>query len=311
MPSLSEATDLLRLLGDPSRVRLLSVLEREALTVAELVAVTGLSQSRVSSHVGRLREAGLLRLRRQGASTYYAAAERMPARAHQLWTLVSGTLDDHVLAEDRRAVRRVLRARGGTWAESVAGRMERHYAPGRTWEAAARGLVGLADLGAVLDIASGDGALAELLAPRARAITCLDISPRVVEAGRARFASVAHVTFAQGDMHALPWPDASFDHVLMINALMVSDDPPLAVREAARVLRPGGTLSAAALAPHAHRDVAAAYDHVQAGFSPDALRALFAGAGLDVSLCDVTCRETRAPRFELVSVYARRPAAQE
>jgi len=310
MPSLTEATDLLKLLADGSRVRLLALLEGEALTVAELTAVTGLSQSRVSSHLGRLREAGLLRPRREGASTYYAVAEGMPAPARALWTLVSGALRDDLLAEDRRAVRRVLQARAGSWAESVAGQMERHYAPGRTWESACRGLVGLAALGDVLDVASGDGALAELVAPRARSVTCLDLAARVVEAGRRRFAAMPHVRLARADMHALPFADASFDQVLLVNSLIYASDPERVVREVARVLRPGATVSAAVLRAHRHRDVVAAYDHVQPGFEPGALRAMVEGAGLAVDLCEVTCRERRPPHFAVVSVYAHRPAAR-
>ncbi|MHC4845181.1 MAG: ArsR/SmtB family transcription factor [Planctomycetota bacterium] len=311
MPDLTSTTDLLRLLADPRRVRLLSLVGREELTVAELTAATQLAQSRVSTHLGKLREAGLLRVRRAGAATYYVLNEAgMPEDARVLWELLRGRTDDALLAEDERRMRALLATRGGSWADSVAGRMERHYSPGRTWEAAARGLVGLASLGDVLDVASGDGALAELVVPRARSVTCLDLSARVVSAGRERLAATPSVRFSAGDMHALPFEDARFDQLLLVNSLSYSHSPKQAVLEAARVLRPGGELVAVALKAHRHGTVAAAYDHKQFGFQPGRLRSMLDGAGLDVSRCEVTSREKRAPHFEIITAYARRRVAR-
>ncbi|HZL99398.1 MAG TPA: metalloregulator ArsR/SmtB family transcription factor [Planctomycetota bacterium] len=309
MPDLAATTDLLRLLSDPTRLRLLSLLAAEQLTVAELTGATRLVQSRVSTHLSRLREAGLLRLRRAGASTYYALDDaHMGDEARRLWSLLSGSVDDAILAEDRRRLRESRAARRGTWADGVAGSMERHYSPGRTWEAAARCLVGLARQGEVLDIASGDGALAELVAPRARRVTCLDRSVHVATAGRRRVQGRIPVEFVAGDMHALPLRDAAFDAVLLANSLSYAQDPPRAVAEAVRVLRPGGMLVATALRSHGHQAVAEAFDHVQAGFQPSRLRALFERAGCEVSFCEVTSRERRPPHFEVVTLYAARSA---
>jgi len=304
---LAQTTELLRLLSDPSRVRLLHLLAEQELTVAELTAASRLAQSRVSSHLGKLRGAGFLRVRRSGTSTFYALHdEGLPADAARLWTLLREHADDALLDADRRRLRELLRARQGNWADTVAGSMERHYSPGRTWEAAARALIGLARLGAVLDVASGDGALAELVAPRAESVCCLDSSARVVEAGRARLGSRRNVRFLLGDMHALPFPDAGFDQVLLLNALSYAKDPPLVVRQAVRVCRPGGDLVALALKTHRHAAAAAAFGHLQHGFQPARLRTLFERAGCDVTLCEVTSRERQQPHFEVITVYARR-----
>jgi ArsR family transcriptional regulator len=320
VPDLAATTDLLRLLGDPTRVRLLSLLGREELSVAELTDATRLVQSRVSTHLGKLREAGLLRLRPAGASTYYSLDEAgMGDEVRRLWALLSDSVDDALLAEDQRRLLEVKAGRRGTWADSVAGRMERHYSPGRTWEAAARSLVGLATLGDVLDVASGDGALAELIAPRARSVTCLDKSMHVATAGARRLSSRAPVRFLVGDMHALPLPDAAFDAVLLVNSLSYASDPSRVVAESVRVLRPGGALVVTALRSHRHEAVAAAFDHLQPGFGPARLRTLFERAGCDVSFCEPTSRERRPPHFEVVTLYAtrrqgtgaRRPPAQE
>ena len=312
MPDLTATTDLLKLFGDPTRARLLHLVGAEELTVAEITRVTGLAQSRVSTHLGKLHGAGLVRLRRAGSTTY-ASLDRsgMPAEARPLWELVSASADDALVAADRLAVQRVLAERGpdgkGSWADGVAGRMERHYSPGRTWEAAARALVGLARFGDVLDVASGDGALAELVAPLARSVTCLDISPRLVAAGRERFGgSGARVRFEQGDMHALPFDDASFDHVMLVNSLTYAERPAVVLAEAARVLRAGGTLVGVALRRHEHVDTADRYDHRQLGFEPAALAGLAKRAGLEVDACAVTSRERRAPHFEVITLHARR-----
>src|SRR5262245_220722 len=189
MASLPATLDAFHLLGDPTRVRLLALLAERELSVAELTQITELGQSRVSTHLGRLRDAGVLRDRRDGASVRYALREGgWPAEVERAWAVLTRDLDDPVLEADRRRCEALLRARhrGAQWADAVAGEMERHYSPGRTWEALARGILGLVELGDVLDAGSGDGAVAQLLAGTARTLTCLDRNPRMAAAARAR-----------------------------------------------------------------------------------------------------------------------------
>src|SRR3546814_3502330 len=136
------------------------------MTVAELAAITQLDQPRVSTHLARLKEAGLVRDRRCGVSAYYRVDEATldPAQ-RSLWQALGAGSDDPLLRQDAMRVAGVLamRAADQNWADSVAGDMERHYSPGRTWEALARSVLPLFETGDVLDIASGDGVLAELL----------------------------------------------------------------------------------------------------------------------------------------------------
>ncbi|WP_437606057.1 metalloregulator ArsR/SmtB family transcription factor [Sorangium sp. So ce834] len=314
MPDLTATTELLRLLSDPTRVRLLALLGCEELSVAEITDVTQLAQSRVSTHLGKLREAGLVKDRRDGASSFYAMSHgAMPEEARRVWALLEATTEDPLIEQDRERVREVVRARAGgaSWADSVAGRMERHYSPGRTWEASLRGLLGLMSLGDVLDIASGDGALAELVAPRCRAMTCLDASETVIEAARLRLARLGNVRFARGDMHELPFEAASFDQVMLMNCLTFARSPARAVAEAARVLRPGGALAGVTLKAHRHEIAAVTYSHVRFGFEPRELRAMLEAAGLVVDACDVTSREKRPPHFEVISIHARKEGAAE
>lgn len=308
MPALQTTTELLRLLSEPTRVRLLALLGREELTVAELTGVTQLSQSRVSTHLGKLREAGFVRDRRVGSSSFYSLDQgSMPSEARQLWELTLRSTQDAVLEQDRARADEIVEARhrGVSWADAVAGQMERHYSPGRTWEATARGLLGLCDLGDVLDIASGDGALAELVAPRARSVTCLDSSAKVIAAAKRRLGEQKRVRFVEGDMHDLPFDDASFDAVMLMNGLPYASDPPRALSEAARVLRSGGVLTGVTLERHQHERVTRAYGHVNTGSTPEGLRRSLARAGLTVERCEITSREARPPHFRVITFHAR------
>ncbi len=300
----------LKVLADATRVRLLTLLEGEELTVAELSAITRLAQPRVSTHLARLKEAGLVRDRRSGVSAYYRFDETTidPAQ-RSLWQTLRVGSDDPLLRQDAERVAGVLatRAADRNWADSVAGDMERHYSPGRTWEALARSALPLLETGNVLDIASGDGVLAELLAPHAHRYVCIDASARVVGAAAERLRRYRNVEVREADMHALPFTDGSFDLVVLMHALTYASKPPQAVAEAARVLRPGGRLLLSSLARHEHRNVVAAYGHANLGFSDRELRRFVEKAGLSLQSTETVTREKRPPHFEVISLIARKP----
>ncbi len=308
---LDATVGLLSLLADPTRLRLLCLCEGEELTVAELTRITDLPQSRVSTHLGKLRKAGLLAVRRVGASTFYTVrAAALPDDVRGLWKMLRAQTDDRLLQADASRREAILDARRNeaAWPDEVAGRMEHHYSPGRTWEATARGLIGLLRLGDVLDVGSGDGVMASLLSRRAKSVTCLDHSPRVIEAARARLGQHDNVTLAVGDMHELPFADGSFDQILHFHALTYAHDPRRALAEAFRVLRPGGDLVLLTLHEHEHTDVTVGYSQVNSGFSPEALADELGAVGFRVSLCDVTSRERKKPYFEVVSAFADKPS---
>ena len=307
MLTLKESTDLCRLLADSSRQRLLLLLESHALSAAELTEITGLAQSRVSTHLTRLKRVGIVQSERgEGAALYSASSVEGPAA--ELWKTLRSRLDDSQARVDLERAEQVLRSRttGQTWAESVAGRMDRHYSPGRSWEATAHALIGLVNLGDVLDLASGDGVLAELIAPQSKRVTCVDISETVLAAARRRLSGYNNISLQRGDMHALPFVDASFDVVFALHALAYSARPDLALAEAARMLRPGGRLLVAALKQHPHAETMRAYDHLNLGFQPDALADMLRGTGLQVESCRVTSEETRPPYFEVLTAVAHR-----
>lgn len=305
--TLEQSTTLCSLLADASRLRLLLLLEAHELSVAELTGITGLAQSRVSTHLSRLKRAGLVQDKRIGAAALYSANDN-GTDANGLWALLRRQISDGQARLDLERAEEVIRTRkhGQTWAESVAGRMELHYSPGRTWEATARALIGLMEFGDVLDLACGDGVMAELVAGHARSVTCVDISPTVIAAAQKRLLSFTNVRFHKGDMHALPFKAASFDHVFAMHALSYSEDPKKLLKEAARQLRPKGRLVVAALNAHHHEAAMQSYDHVNLGVSPDQLNRLLQQCGFEVEMCQITSRESKPPYFEVVTALARK-----
>lgn len=311
MFDITHGTNLLRLLSEPARLRLFMLLERESLTVTEITAATDLAQSRVSTHAGRLRRAGLVQQQRIAGKTLLTVD---PGTLDQhtallLRTLIDG-FDDNILRQDRERAAEIVRRReaGPSWVESAAGHMEREYSPGRTWEATARALLGLVDLGDVLDIASGDGVLAEVLGSHARSITCLDRSDAVLRAARKRLKNHANIGFELGDMHSLPFSTDSFDQAFLLHALTYTRHPTAVLAEAARVLRPGGTLILVTLAAHAHEATVTAFDHVNLGFQPADLGKWSRECGLATRVCAITSRETRPPYFEVATLIADKSA---
>ena len=299
----------LRVLADPTRVRLLALLEREELTVAELSAVTRLAQPRVSTHLARLKDADLVRDRRAGVSAYYRFNEEQLEPAERaLWTALREGTDDPLLRQDAERLGPVLAGRQSeqAWADSVAGDMERHYSPGRTWEALARAALPMLEPGEVLDVASGDGVLAELLAPHARRYVCIDSSTKVVLAASERLRRLEHVEVMEGDMQALPFDRPQFDLVLLMHALTYAEKPALAVAEAGRVLRKGGRVLLTCLARHEHSSAVVPYGHVNLGFTEKELRRFAAKAGLAVDFCQTVTQERRPPHFEVLALLARK-----
>jgi SAM-dependent methyltransferase len=310
----AKLVDMLGLLSDPVRIRLAALLDENELSVAEITQVLRMAQSRVSTHLGKLLRAGILRDRRQGTKVYYSLhPSGMPEMTQRLWHLVAENLDQAERQSDRARCEEVLRMRQkpGGWPDSVAGQMDRHYSPGRTWEATMLGVLSFVRLGEVLDAGSGDGTVASMLAPRCKAITCLDISQKVLQAARQRLSGLHNVTFAPGDIHALPFSDGLFDTVLFLNVLPYSKQPVLALREAARVLRSEGTLLVSTLASHDQAEVTSAYGHVNKGFRPATLERWIAReARLVVDRCEITSHERHHPNFAVLTAFAHKPGAR-
>ncbi len=306
---LSHYVDTLNVLGDESRIRLCALLRERELRVTDLVRVTGIAQSRVSTHLGRLRDAGFVRDRHEGSQSFYALAlDSLPSTVRAVLDEAT-TSPDPTLEGDQKRLLSLDAERRGRLPDFFAGEMERHYSPGRTWQSLAAGLAAFLRLGDVLDVGSGDGAAAAFIAPYCRSVTCVDTNPRMIDAARERLGQHAAVRTQVADAHDLPFGAASFDAVLVFHTLTYAERPPRAVEECARVLRPGGRLVVLSLDRHKQQEITAPYGERHAGFSPRALRTLLSRAGLDVVASDVASRENKKPHFEVVLALADKPKA--
>lgn len=302
--SLSQYVDTLNLLGDESRLRLCALLRSRELCVADLVRVTGIAQSRVSTHLGRLREAGFVHDRKNGTQCFYTLAEdALSPTARAVLNDAAGSADATLIGDQRRLNELDAERRGGLPA-SAADDLERDYSPGRTWQSLAAGIAGLLDLGDVLDAGSGDGAAAAAIAPYCRSLTCIDLNARLVELASARLAKFSHACTAIADVHALPFQDGRFDSVLLFHTLTYAAEPTKAVRECARVLRPGGRLVLLCLDKHEQREITARYGELHSGFSPDEISRLLTKAGLGVRTSRVVAREAKKPHLDVVLAVA-------
>jgi SAM-dependent methyltransferase len=305
--SLAHYVGTLNLLGDESRIRLCALLRERELSVTDLVRVTGISQSRVSTHLARLREGGFVRDRRDGQHSFYLlAVNTLPGTAKAVLDEATSSADP-TLEADQRRLQELEAEQRGKLPEAFAGEMHRHYSPGRTWESLVTGMAALLRLGDVLDVGSGDGAAAAYLAPYCRSLVCVDTSARMIEAARERLAEYPNARAQVADVEDLPFRAASFDSVIVFHTLAYAEHPPRALEECARVLRPGGRLVILSLDKHEQEDVTAAYGERHPGFSPRTLRTLLSRAGLDVKSAEVACREGKKPHFQVVLAVAEKP----
>jgi SAM-dependent methyltransferase len=307
---LTHFVETLNLLGDESRIRLCALLRERELCVTDLVRVTGISQSRVSTHLGRLREAGFVRDRRQGQQSFYGLAlDSLPETARAVLDEAVRSSDPTLDGDKRRLAELDAERRGG--APEFGDDIERYYSPGRTWQSLSVGLAGLLELGDVLDVGSGDGAAACALAPYCRSLTCVDTSARMIEAARERLQKLKHVSAQVADVHELPFAASSFDAVLMFHTLTYAEKPARALAECARVLRPAGRLVLLCLDEHRQHEVTAPYGERHPGFTPAKVRDLLTAIGLSVRTSEVACRESRKPHLQVVLAIAQKPASPQ
>lgn len=254
MNSIAELTDLLRVLQDPTRLRLLWVLRRGELSVGEAVQVTGLSQPRISRHLKLLCDARVVRRTPDQNEVYYRAAIDHDHRDLVASVLSSLSEDDPVIARDRQRLTAILDSRQ-TRARALLARLGvRPLGAGDLSDvsAAIDGLLARRlprtasgePLGDMLDVGTGTGSMLRLLASRARRTIAVDLSRdmRLIARATVLSSGLVNCTVRQGDMYDLEFPDGRFDLVTMDRVLGTADDPAAALGEAARVMNDGAHL---------------------------------------------------------------------
>lgn len=281
---MNKPASMFRLLGDPTRLRLLRLLARDRFNGSELTAILGLAQSGVSRHIGLLKEGGLVTEEREGGFLYYQLIDAAPGELHgALRTLLDAGFaahgGDRLVRQDEARLQDVLRVRKESF---DAHGDRRQLVPGRSWAAWARALGHLLPALEVADIGCGEGYLAVEAAAWARRVIGIDRSDDVLERakGLADRRQVGNIEWKKGDLARLPLRDGAVDVALLSQSLHHASDPERALAEAARILRPGGRLLIMDLKSHAETWVKARFGDRHLGFSPAALEALLRGAGL-------------------------------
>jgi ArsR family transcriptional regulator len=297
--------DHLRLLADETRLRVLHLLAEEPLTVAELQDVLELGQSSISGHLAKLKQAGMTHDVPEGSARRYRLRDDLDDPLKAAWIAVHALSQaEPQFAADRNRLVLLRERRGRSWVERVAGSLHREYAPGRTWESLCHGLVRLASFGRCIDVGAGDGAMAELIAPQATRLTCVDPSVAMLAAGRERVAALGlkGVEFVEATGEDLPLDDGSADSVLFLQSLQYMTEPGQALAEAARVLAPGGRLLVVTLARHDFAE-SEAFGHRHRGFTTEQLKRWTRGM-VDHQF-DQLPPEPRSPHFQTAILTAR------
>ena len=303
----------LRLLGDEGRVRILRLLEKEELSVAELQEVLGMGQSRISMQLSQLKQAGFVEVRRAGQKSLYTL--KAPPGVQPILTEMLKRSSEEIDAagHDDEGLRLVLRKRKDklrSYFDELAGRFGRNYVPGRSWKALAEMVLRLLPPLVIADLGAGEGTLALMLAQGAERVIAVDNSEKMIEygAGVAQRNGVKNLEYRLGDLEDLPLGAHEVDLALFHQSLHHAPHPRKAIEEAWRVLKPGGRIVILDLLKHGFEEARELYADVWLGFSQVELTELLRKSrfrALDVS---VVHREEEAPHFEILMAIAAKVA---
>src|SRR3954447_19386092 len=272
---MASTINLLRLLADPTRLRLLLLLEQEELSVAELQEILGMGQSRISSHLAQLKRAGVVADRRAGKNVYYGLTngqklDRQHDKVSELTRVLAHEMPE--TKRDRTALKIVLRKRqdkAREYFDQLAGRFGRSYCPGRSWQALAHTLIALLPPLTVADLGAGEGTLSQLLAKNARKVIAIDNAPKMVEFGGAlaRKHGFSNLEYRLGDIEDPPIRRESVDLAILSQALHHALHPERAVAAAHSILKKGGRLVILDLLSHRFDKARELYADHWLGFS--------------------------------------------
>ena len=316
---MASTLNFLRLLADPTRLRLVLLLEREELSVAELQDILGMGQSRISSHLAQLKRAGVVEDRRAGKNVYYGVMRKPEpnaarAQINELTRTLARELPE--TANDQTALKLVLRKRkdkARDYFDELAGRFGRSYVPGRSWQALAHTLITLLPPQTVADLGAGEGTLSQLLAKTARKVIAIDNAPKMVEFGAelAKRHGFGNLEYRLGDIEDPPIDDGTIDLAVLSQALHHAIHPERAIAAAHRILRDGGRLVILDLLSHRFERARELYADHWLGFSEVQLHQMLEQAGFTKIEVTVVSREKESPHFQTVFASGMKAGARD
>jgi ArsR family transcriptional regulator len=303
---MSSTLKSLRALSDPTRIRIVALLEKDELSVVELQEITRMGQSRISTHLGLLQDSGLVQSRREGKRTFYKLAQPANGTAGDVVQLAvrgSRELPEH--PSDQINLKRIVNRRqeqAQVFFNQVAGRFDRVYGPGRSWQAFGHLLLRILPPFVVADLGAGEGLLSELLARRCKKVIAVDNSEKIVAFGaaKAKKNNLKNLEFRLGDLQNPPIDPESVDLAILSQALHHSEDPSEAIAGAHRILRPHGQIMILDLLKHRFERARELYGDRWLGFPESDLQRWLEAAGFKAVEVSVVAREEQPPHFETV-----------
>jgi len=284
----------------------LGLLEKDELSVAELQEITRMGQSRISTHLGLLQDAGLVQSRREGKRTFYklnSQAAGMEAEFVQL--AIRGAKELPEQSSDEIKLRRILnrrREQAQVYFNQLAGRFDRVYGPGRSWQAFVHLLLRILPPLAVAYLGAGEGLLSELLARRCKKVIAVDNSEKIVAFGAAKAKKnhLKNLEFRLGDLQNPPVEPESVDLAILSQALHHAHEPGLAIAAAYKIMKAGGQIMILDLAKHNFDRARELYGDRWLGFAESDLHRWLEAAGFKKIEINVVAREDQPPHFETV-----------
>lgn len=312
-----DAWDTLKLLADSTRLRLISLLMKEELSVAELQEILDMGQSRISSHLALLRQGEIVTVRKDGKRTYYSVSDNLdPGQERLIRTACEAVSEREEIRSDQTNLERVVQKRkqiAERYFNEIAGSLGKNYYPGRSWRGLGHFLLYMTPHIVIADLGAGEGEMSQLLARRAKTVFCIDNSPRMVEAGTelARSMGLENLHYLLGDIEEVPLEDESCDLALLSQAMHHAIHPERAVAEAFRILKPGGQIVILDLKEHNFEKARELYADYWLGFSENAVYQFLKGAGFENAEVNIVAKEAEEPNFETLLGYGEKPAGSK
>ncbi|HWD91353.1 MAG TPA: metalloregulator ArsR/SmtB family transcription factor [Verrucomicrobiae bacterium] len=296
----------LRALSDPTRLRIVALLEKDELSVNELQEITRMGQSRISTHLGLLQDAELVQSRREGKRTFYRLhPESNQGAAEFIELAIRGARELSEQESDQINLKRIVnrrREQAQVYFNQIAGRFDRIYGPGRSWQAFGHLLLRILPPLVVADLGAGEGLLSELLARRCKKVIAVDNSEKIVAFGaaKAKKNNLKNLEFRLGDLQNPPIEPHSMDLVVLSQALHHADEPGKAIEAAYQLLKPHGQILILDLLKHNFEKARELYGDRWLGFPESDLHRWLEETGFKKIEISVVAREEQPPHFETV-----------
>jgi ArsR family transcriptional regulator len=303
---MSSTLKSLRALSDPTRLRIVALLERDELSVNELQEITRLGQSRISTHLGLLADCALVQSRREGKRTFYKLNPQATGDTGEFIQLaIRGAKELPEHAGDQINLKRVLarrREQAQVFFNQVAGRFDRIYGPGRSWQAFGHLLLRILPPLVVADLGAGEGLLSELLARRCKKVIAVDNSEKIVAFGaaKAKKNGLKNLEFRQGDLQNPPIEATSVGLVILSQALHHAEVPADAIAAAHKILKQHGQILILDLLKHNFDKARELYGDRWLGFAESDLHHWLEKAGFKKIEVSIVAREEQSPHFQTI-----------